>query len=335
MSIDHAIHHAIHHPIYHPIYHQLDRRAFLRSAATHMATLAAALAALPAGPSLAASAQAATVDAPMRRKIPGTSELLPVIGMGTADTFNVGQGADERGPLTEVLGMLLQRIPRAVIDTAPSYGSAEAVTGDLLQAANARGKVFVATKISTSAANARAQFTRSLTDLHADSVDLLQVHNLIDWRDNLKLLRQWKEQGKTRYIGITHYREDAHAELTQILRAEKLDFLQVNYSLAERNAEKTLLPLCEERGVAVLVNRPFQDGRLFAAVRGKPVPDWAGEIDCASWAQLFLKFIVSHPAVTVAIPATSKPKNMADNLGAGFGRMPDTRERARIAAALA
>lgn len=305
----------------------IDRRTFLG--------ISTALATLPAGPVLAATAQAATVEAPLRRKIPGTSEQLPVIGMGTADTFNVGKGADERGPLVEVMAMLLQRIPNAVVDTAPSYGSAESVTGDLLQSANARGKVFVATKISTSAANAMGQFTSSRAALHSDSVDLLQVHNLIDWRDNLKLLRQWKEQGKTRHIGITHYREDAHEQLAQILRSEKLDFLQVNYSLAERNAEKTLLPLCQERGVAVLVNRPFQDGRLFSAVKGKPVPDWAAEIDCESWAQLFLKFIVSHPAVTTAIPATSKPKNMADNLGAAFGRMPDTRERARIAAALA
>jgi len=305
----------------------IDRRTFLGISAT--------LAAVPAGPALAAAAQAATVEAPMRRKIPGTSEQLPVIGMGTADTFNVGKGADERTAQTEVLAMLLQRIPKAVVDTAPSYGSAEAVTGDLLQAANARTKVFLATKVSSQATGTMSQFTESRAGLRSDSVDLLQVHNLIDWRNNLRVLRQLKEQGKTRYIGITHYREDAHDELAQILRAEKVDFLQVNYSLAERNAEKTLLPLCEERGVAVLVNRPFQDGRLFAAVRGKPLPDWAGEIDCTSWGQLFLKFIVSHPAVTAAIPATSKPKNMADNLGAAFGRMPDTRERARIAAALA
>lgn len=305
----------------------IDRRTFMG--------LAAALATLPAGQALAAAAQAATVEAPLRRKIPGTNESLPVIGMGTADTFNVGRGAEERGAQAEVLAMLLQRIPHPVVDTAPSYGSAETVTGDLLQAVQARGKVFLATKVSTNAVNTMAQFTESRVALQSDSVDLLQVHNLIDWRENLKLLRQWKDQRKTRYIGITHYREDAHQQLADILRAEKVDFLQVNYSLAERNAEKTLLPLCQERGVAVLINRPFQDGRLFAAVKGKPVPDWAGEIDCQSWGQLFLKFIISHPAVTAAIPATSKPKNMADNLAAAFGRMPDTRERARIAAALA
>lgn len=302
----------------------IDRRTFLGLAAAF---------ALPGAQG--ATAAAATVAAPMRRIIPGTTEKLPVIGMGTADTFNVGKSAEERAPLTEVMSLLLRDAPGAVVDTAPSYGSAEAVTGDLLQAANARHRVFLATKVSTSHSNAQVQLTESLSDLHVDSLDLLQVHNLIDWRENLKWMRQLKEQRKVRYIGITHYREDAHEQLVQILRSERVDFLQVNYSLAERNAEKVLLPLAQERGVAVLINRPFQDGRLFSAVKGKPLPDWAGEIDCNSWGQLFLKFIVSHPAVTSAIPATSKPKNMADNLGAGFGRMPDSRERGRIAALLA
>ncbi|GMG93871.1 aldo/keto reductase [Cupriavidus metallidurans] len=305
----------------------IDRRTFLG--------ISASLAALPAGLTLGNTASAATVDAPMRRKIPGSTVQLPVIGMGTARTFNTGKSSEERAPLTEVMSVLLQRLPSAVVDTAPSYGSAEAVTGDLLQAADARRRVFLATKISANAASAPAQFASSLSDLHTDAVDLLQVHNLIDWRDNLKLLRQWKEQRKTRYIGITHYREDAQDAVAQIVRAERLDFVQINYSLGERGAERVLLPLCQERGVAVLINRPFQDGRLFAAVKGKPVPDWAAEVDCESWGQLFLKFIVSHPAVTAAIPATSNPRNMLDNAGAAFGRMPDTPERARIAAALA
>lgn len=305
-----------------------DRRRFLR----HSTCLAAALTGLSGSAWPAAGPHA---PGPLRRLIPGGRETLPVIGMGTSDTFNVGTEASERAPLTEVLALLLQT-PGAVIDTAPSYGSAEAVTGDLLRSAQARAKVFLATKISTSAGSpAQAQWAQSLRDLRSDSVDLLQVHNLIDWRDNLRLLRQLKEQGKTRYVGITHYREDAHEALIQIVRAERLDFVQLNYSLAERNAERTLLPLCQERGVAVLVNRPFQDGRLFRAVRDRPLPPLAAELDCASWGQLFLKFIVSHPAVTAAIPATSKPKNMQDNLGAGFGRMPDAGQRAQIAALLA
>jgi len=280
-------------------------------------------------------ARAATIEAPMRRTIPGTREKLPVIGLGTSRTFDVGEGADDRAQLTEVMAMLL-RTSGAVLDTAPSYGRAEAVSGDLLRAAGGRGTVFLATKISAAAgAGAEAQWRRSRDDLHTATVDLLQVHNLVDWQNNLRWLRQLKEQGAIRYLGITHYREDAHDQLARIVRAEKVDFVQVNYSIAERNAERELLPLCQDRGVAVLINRPFQDGRLFAAVKNKPLPAWAGEIDCTSWGQLFLKFVVSHPAVTAAIPATSKPANMADNLGAALGRMPDDRERARIATALA
>jgi len=305
----------------------IDRRSFL--------AIAAGLAAVPGFAASAGTAAASTVAAPMRRTIPGSTEALPVIGMGTADTFNVGTGADERTPLAEVMSLLLQN-QGSIIDTAPSYGSAEAVTGDLLRSAGARGKVFLATKVSAPAgAPAQAQWARSLADLHTDKVDLLQVHNLIDWRENLRWLRQLKEQGKIRYLGITHYREDAHETLAQIVRSERVDFVQVNYSLAERGAERTLLPLCQSRGVAVLINRPFQDGRMFRVVKDRPLPPWAGEIDCHSWGQLFLKFVVSHPAVTAAIPATSKPRNMADNLGAALGRMPDAGQRERIAALLA
>ncbi|WP_454056507.1 aldo/keto reductase [Cupriavidus sp. Marseille-Q8015] len=312
----------------------MDRRTFLGLTGVGL-TGVGLTGALALPRAYGATAEAATVAAPMRRKLPGSTEALPVIGMGTADTFNVGRSAEERAPLAEVMSLLLRDAPGGVVDTAPSYGSAEGVTGDLLQTANARTRVFLATKISTSHASAPAQFSESLAALHADTIDLLQVHNLIDWRENLRWMRQLKEARKVRYIGITHYRDDAHEQLAQILRSERVDFLQVNYSLAERNAEKVLLPLAQERGVAVLINRPFQDGRMFSAVRGKTIPDWAGEIDCNSWGQLFLKFIVSHPAVTAAIPATSKPRNMADNLGAGFGRMPDARERGRIAALLA
>lgn len=300
-----------------------DRRRFLG----HCMRLAAGL-------GLTDGAAASLLPALLRRPLPGGRETLPVIGMGTSNTFDVGTEPGERAPLAEVLALLLQT-PGPVIDTAPSYGSAQTVTGDLLRDANARAKVFLATKISAPAANAPAQWAQSQRDLRSETVDLLQVHNLIDWRDNLRFIRQLKERGKTRHIGITHYREDAHEALAQIVRSEQLDFVQLNYSVAERNAERTLLPLCQERGVAVLVNRPFQDGRLFSAVKDRALPPWAGEIDCASWGQLFLKFIVSHPAVTAAIPATSKPRNMQDNLGAGLGRMPDARQRERIAALLA
>lgn len=278
-----------------------------------------------------AGAGAATVEAPMRRTIPGTREALPVIGLGTADTFDVGNRPEERAPLAEVLAMLL-RTSGSVLDTAPSYGRAEVVSGDLLQAAEGRARVFLATKISARAgAPAEAQWKKSRADLRSPYADLLQIHNLIDWRNNLRWLRELKSQNAIRYLGVTHYRDDSHDELVQIVRSEGVDFVQINYSVGERNAERVLLPLCRDRGVAVLINRPFQDGRLFSAVRGKPLPPWAGEIDCDSWAQIFLKFVVGHPAVTAAIPATSKPKNMADNLGAALGRMPDEDERARIA----
>ncbi|WP_354687355.1 aldo/keto reductase [Cupriavidus necator] len=304
----------------------IDRRTFLGLAAGLAATAGL-------GPALPAAA--ATLAVPMRRNIPGTAEALPVIGMGTADTFNAGPGAAERKPLAEVMGMLLQT-EGSVVDTAPSYGSAEAVTGDLLRAANARNRVFLATKISSAAgAPAQAQWARSLADLHVDKVDLLQVHSLIDWQANLRWMRELKEQGRIRYLGITHHHESAHEAIEKIVRSERVDFVQINYSVAERNAERTLLPLCQARGVAVLINRPFQDGRLFRTIKDRPLPPWAGDIDCGSWAQLFLKFIVSHPAVTAAIPATSKPRNMADNLGAALGRMPDPGQRERIAALLA
>lgn len=319
-----------------------DRRRFLARATMLAAVSAVSAAPLPGAVRAQSSAPArADADAepvrpavggePLRRPIPGTRETLPVIGLGTADAFDASMQGLQQSPLSDVLGMLV-RTPASVLDTAPSYGSAEAVAGELLRLHNARRQVFLATKISAPASGAPAQWARSQRELHSDSVDLLQVHNLIDWQENLRFLRQLQEQGKTRYIGVTHYRADAHAALEEIVRSEKIDFVQVNYSVGEREAEKTLLPLCRQRGIAVLINRPFQDGRLFRAVQGKPLPPWAGEIDCSSWGQLFLKFIVSHPAVTAAIPATSKPRHMRDNLGAALGRMPDAKQRERIAA---
>lgn len=307
-----------------------DRRRFLACSAALAGTLTSAVGAQP-GP---ASAPAAAGAGPLRRAIPGTRETLPVIGLGTADTFDAGTQGLRHGPLFEVMSLLLQT-PGAVLDTAPSYGAAEAVTGELLRLHNGRKQVFLATKISASASGAPAQWARSQQELGSDTVDLLQVHNLIDWEENLRFLRRLQEQGKTRYIGVTHYRADAHDRLEQIVRNEKIDFVQVNYSLGEREAERRLLPLCRQRGIGVLINRPFQDGRLFRAVQGRPLPPWAAELDCSSWGQLFLKFIVSHPAVTAAIPATSNPRHMRDNLGAALGRMPDAKQREQIAALLA
>ncbi|MGY6271693.1 aldo/keto reductase [Achromobacter denitrificans] len=303
-----------------------DRRQFLLTAA------GAAL----AGPSL--TARALSQPAPMlARTIPASGETLPVIGLGTADTFNVPPGdASAMAPLAQVLDSFL-RAGGALIDTAPSYGHAEAVAGALLAQSGRPGpRTFLATKISTQGhESAMRQLRQSQKALGQDKLDLVQVHNLIDTVNQLALLRDLKRQGIIRYAGITHYTDHAHDELAALVERERPDFVQVNLSVGDRNAEKRLLPACQANGVAVLINRPFQDGALFRRVKGVALPALAAEIDCASWAQLFLKFIIGHPAVTAVIPATSKPANMADNARAGFGRQPDGAMRERIAALLA
>jgi len=283
-----------------------------------------------------ASAGAAGAPGVMQtRAIPATGERLPVLGMGTSGTFDVEEAPHELAPLIEVTRLLLNA-PNSLIDTAPSYGRAETVVGDILQGGKWRERVFLATKISARAGDdARAQWQRSKAALRTDKADLLQVHNLVDWQQNLAFLRELKAAGQVRYAGVTHYLDHAHDTLAQIVEREKVDFVQINLSVVARSAERRLLPLCRERGVAVLINRPFDDGRLFAAVKGRELPAWAGEIGCASWAQLMLKFVLGHPAVTVVIPATSKAKNMADNLAAGQGVMPNAAQRERIAALFA
>ncbi|WP_313622325.1 aldo/keto reductase [Achromobacter sp.] len=303
-----------------------DRRRFLQTAAS-AALLGSGLPAWSAAPATSM----------LTRSIPSSGATLPVIGLGTADTFNVPPGdAAAMAPLAQVLQTLMQA-GGTLIDTAPSYGDAEAVTGALLaRDPGLRARLFLATKISTRGhESAMRQVRQSQKDLGSDKLDLIQVHNLIDTRNQLALLRELKQQGVTRYIGITHYTDHAHDELTELVEREKPDFLQVNMSVGARNAEKRLLPACQANGVAVLINRPFQDGALFRQVKGVPLPALAADIDCTSWAQLFLKFIVGHPAVTAVIPATSKPANMADNARAGFGRQPDAAMRERIAALLA
>ena len=265
------------------------------------------------------------------RKIPSSGEAMPVIGLGTSQVFDVGSDAAARQPLAEVL-RLLTEMGGKIIDTSPMYGRAEAVTGDLVAAAGVRPRVFLATKVWTSGRESGiAQMRRSAELLKSPVIDLIQVHNLSDWRTQLTTLRQMKEQGQVRYIGITHYTTEALAELVRILRSEPgIDFVQCAYSLGTRNAEAALLPVAAERGVAVIVNRPFEDGGMFARVRGRTLPQWAGEFDCTSWAQLFLKYIIAEPAVTCAIPATANPAHMADDLKAGFGRLPDARQKEQI-----
>lgn len=295
----------------------ISRRDILRLAA---ASTAAAL--LP--PAFAAPAQ-------LMKKIPKSGEAIPAIGLGSSQTLNVGGSAEERAPLREVLRLFAEQGGRAV-DSSPMYGRAEGVIGDLAAELGITRRLFLATKVWTSGRDAGiAQMEESFRRLRTRQIDLLAVHNLLDTQTHLKTLRAWKAQGRVRYVGVTHYTESAHDDLERVMRSEDLDFVQFNYSIKEREVEQRLLPLALERGIAVMVNRPFARAGLFEQVRGKALPPWAADIDCASWGQFFLKFIIAHPAVTCAIPATSKPKHLLDNMAAGLGRMPDAATRARMA----
>jgi diketogulonate reductase-like aldo/keto reductase len=264
----------------------------------------------------------------MTRKIPRTGEALPVIGLGTYATFDV---ADAK-PLVEVMRAFLAAGGR-VVDSSPMYGRSEGVVGEVLGALG-RPPTFLATKVWTTGKQAGIeQMTRSEKLLGA-RVDLMQIHNLVDWRTQLATLREWKAAGRIRYIGVTHYQRSAFDELESLIKTERLDFVQLPYSLASRDAEERLLPAAADNQTAVLVMRPFEDGALFERVKGRPLPPWAAEIDCTSWAQLFLKFILAHPAVTCPIPATANPKHLADNVSAGVGRLPDAEQRKRLVALL-
>jgi diketogulonate reductase-like aldo/keto reductase len=265
------------------------------------------------------------------RSIPSSGEAMPVIGLGTWRAFDVGGGAAPRQPLREVLRLLLDNAGR-MIDSSPMYGRAEAVTGDLLADINAQPRAFLATKVwTTGRESGISQMQRSAQLLRTKVIDLIQIHNLVDWRTHLATLRRMKEEGRVRYIGITHYTTGALPELARILNSEPgIDFVQLGYSLATRAAERELLPTANARGIAVIVNQPLERGTLFRHIRGRALPDWASECDCRSWAQLFLKYILAEPAVTCVIPATGNPDHMNDNLGAGFGRLPDTSQRQQI-----
>jgi aryl-alcohol dehydrogenase-like predicted oxidoreductase len=252
-----------------------------------------------------------------------------MIGLGTWQTFDVGSA--ERAPLREVLRDFV-RLGGTVIDSSPMYGRSESIVGDLAAELNFEGKLFVATKVWTSGREAGIrQMEESFRRLRVKRIDLMQIHNLVDWRAHLNTLREWQKQGRIRYLGVTHYTASAYDQLARVLETEELDFVQLNYSIVEREAEQRLLPLAIDRGVAVLVNRPFAQAQLFSKVRGKPLPAFAAEIGCASWAQFFLKFVVSHPAVTCAIPATSKVQHLIDNMQAGMGRLPAAEIRQRMA----
>lgn len=267
----------------------------------------------------------------LERKIPKSGEAIPALGIGTSGVFDVGTGAEDRAPVKEVLRRFVELGGR-VVDSSPMYGRAESVVGDIAQELGIAKSLFIATKVWTRGKDAGVeQIQTSMRRLKAPTIDLMQVHNLLDLQTQLATLRELKQQGKIRYLGVTHYTVGSHRELEDLVRKEKLDFVQFNYSIATRDAEARLFPACAETGTATLINRPFEDGALFSRVAGKPIPEWAKEINCESWAQFFLKFIVSHPAVTCVIPATAKLKHLEDNMRAGYGRMPDAKMRERMA----
>lgn len=266
------------------------------------------------------------------RAIPATGEALPVIGCGTWRNFDVGASAADRAPLRGVLEALFAA-GGAVIDSSPMYGAAEAAVGDLLAAMQARDKAFVATKVWTSGRESGiAQMERSMALLRTDRLDLMQVHNLVDWQTQLATLSGWKTEGRIRYLGITHYTPGAFDALEAVMRAEPVDFVQLNYAMDDRAAETRLLPLAAERGIAILVNRPFGGGGLLRRLRNRPLPAWAAEAGYRSWSALLLAFVIAQPAVTCVIPATSQTAHLRENLEAALLPLPDATLLARITA---
>jgi diketogulonate reductase-like aldo/keto reductase len=267
---------------------------------------------------------------PFARRIPKTGEAIPAVGVGTWQVFDVGSDAKEKEQAREALKVFVELGGR-VIDSSPMYGSSETVTGELAAALGVRAKLFVATKVWTSGRQAGIrQMEDSMRKLRVERLDLMQVHNLVDAATHLATLREWKSAGRVRYLGVTHYHSGALADLEKIIRPGDIDFVQVNYSLAEPEADRRLLAAAADSRTAVIVNRPFAEGAMFRRVRGEPLPAWAQEIGCASWAQFFLKWILGHPAVTCAIPGTRNPKHVADNLGAASGPLPDEAMRRRM-----
>jgi aryl-alcohol dehydrogenase-like predicted oxidoreductase len=279
------------------------------------------------------SAMQSGTSSMLSRPIPKSGEPLPVVGLGTWQTFDLHGPGQEWNDAKEVLRLLVEHGGR-VVDSSPMYGASESVVGQMAAELGITKKLFLATKVWTSGRQQGIQqMESSMRKLRTDRIDLMQVHNLLDVQTQLETLREWKKQGKIRYIGITHYSRSGYAALERLMTSETdLDFVQVNYSLAERDAEQRILPTAAERKIAVLVNRPFATGQLFGRTRGKALPEWAKDFDCQSWAQFFLKFILGNPAVTCAIPATGNPRHLVDNLGAGTGRMPDEAMRQKMVA---
>ncbi|MBN7796427.1 aldo/keto reductase [Parahaliea mediterranea] len=284
---------------------------------------AAAMAARALGPTAASASQATTITRP----IPSSGERVPVIGMGTSRTFDVDASDEAIAPLREVLEAFFQA-GGSVIDSSPMYGKAESRVGDILRALSPRPPVFAATKVWTRGRDEGiAQMQQSAQRMAVDRFDLIAVHNLVDWRTQLDTLKRWKEEGKVRYIGVTTSHGRDHADILQVMRSEPLDFVQFSYNIDDRAAERELLPTAAERGIATMINRPYQRGSLFGLTRDQALPEVAADLDCASWGQFFLKWIMGHPAATCVIPATSKMRHMQDNMQAGFGKLPDAAQR--------
>ncbi len=302
-----------------------DKISRRRAAKLIGATAAGAF--LPIGTSRIFAAE----ESQLMRAIPSTGERLPVIGLGSAVKFDVRPGSAQLKPLAEVLTLFVKHGGK-VIDSSPMYGNAESVIGDLAGKAHLRNSLFIATKVWTRRKEeGAAQMQRSLERFQTKKIDLMQVHNLVDVETQMGSLREWKSKGNIRYTGITHSEDRGHGEVERIMKVQKPDFVQINYSLVDRAAAQRILPLAQELRMGVIVNRPFGSGGVFKVLSAKPLPAWATEFDCHSWAQFLLKWIMSHPAVTCVIPATNNPQHLEDNMGAGIGRLPDAKMRQRMA----
>ena len=266
----------------------------------------------------------------MKRKIPSSGELLPIVGLGTWQTFDVGNDSEKRRQLLEVLRKM-KELGGAMIDSSPMYGTSEAVVGDLTSSLKIEQDFFYATKVWTQGRQQGIdQMQASFRKMKRNVMDLMQIHNLVDWQTHSKTLRDWKEEGKIRYWGFTHYTNASHETLANLIKNEKPDFVQFNYSINERHAEKRLLNIAFDNGVGVIINRPYNGGNLFRKTKGKTLPDWCAEIDINSWGQFFLKYILAHKAVNCVIPGTSKPHHVVDNMKAGYGRLPDDKDRDKM-----
>jgi diketogulonate reductase-like aldo/keto reductase len=298
----------------------INRRGFVK---LNAGLLGASTLALNAGALASGSGRLPMIH----RAIPASGELLPVIGMGTSRTFDTAGDPQSLANLTAVMEAFFHGGGK-VIDSSPMYGNAEERVGDVLKSMPKLPPFFAATKVWTEGASQGiAQMEESARRMHVKVFDLIAVHNLVDWKTQLATLKRWKGEGRVRYIGITTSHGRYHNELMDIMRSEPLDFVQFSYNIANREAEQALLPLAQARGMATMINRPFQRGELFSRSRNQSLPDMAAELDCSTWGQFYLKFILGHPAVTCIIPATASPAHMADNMQANFGRVPDDIQR--------